>query len=198
MFRCAAALLIGALAAITASAADPIPVKGSTAKYPPAVEVTVGDKSANLKLTGVGLRTKVGFGVYAVGSYLQDGVVVRTPEELAKADAVRMLHLVMERTVESGDFIDAFKSSVGKSYPADKFKDEFAEVAKAVGNNAAKKGDQVIMLYSPGTGVRMQIVGKVDVTVKNPAFAQALWEVYLGAKPIDEGLKKGLVGMLGK
>jgi hypothetical protein len=197
MFRRAVVtLIVGALTATTAVAADPVPVKGSSAKYPPAVAVTVGDKVTDLKLTGVGLRSKAGFSVYAVGSYLQDGVTARTPDELAKADAVRMLHLVMERTVEPGDFIDAFKTAVGKTYPADKFAAEFAQVAKAVGDTAAKKGDQITMLYTPGAGVRIQIVGKVDVTVKGAAFAQALWEVYLGPKPIDENLKKGLVGLL--
>jgi hypothetical protein len=197
MIRCfAAALMVGVLVVTATAADDPVPVKGSSAKYPSAVEVTVGDKAAILKLTGVGLRSKIGISVYAVGSYLQDGVAARTPEELAKADAARMLHLVMERTVEPADFIEAFKSAVGKTYPADKFADEFAQLTKAVGNTAAKKGDHVILLSAPGAGVRIQIVGKVDVTVKNPAFAQALWEVYLGPKPIDEGLKKGLAGRL--
>src|SRR5262245_57793711 len=197
-YRAVVILVVGALTATTAVAADPVPVavKWSSARYPLAVAVTVGDKVINLKLTGVGLRSKAGLSVYAVGSYLQDGATAQTPEELTKADAIRMLHLVMERTVESRDFIDAFKTAVGKTYPADTFTTEFAQLAKAVGDTAAKKGDQVIMLYTPGTGVRIQIVGKVDVTIKGASFAQALWEVYLGPKPIDENLKKGLVGLL--
>jgi hypothetical protein len=44
--------------------------------------------------------------------------------------------------------------------------------------------------------VRILVGKKVDVTVKSPAFAQALWEVYFGPKPLDEGLKKELVGLL--
>jgi hypothetical protein len=199
MFRGAAAILvIGSFTAANAMAADPVPVKGSSVKYAASVAVTVGDKVTDLKLTGVGLRTKAAFNIYAVGCYLQDDVTVRTPEELAKAEAVRMLHLVMERTVEASDFIDAFKAAVGKSYPADKFTTEFSQLTEAVGNTAAKKGDQVTMLYTPGTGVRIQIVGKVDLTIKSPAFAQAMWEVYLGPKPLDEGMKKGLVGRLPK
>ena len=42
------------------------------------------------------------------------------------------------------------------------------------------------------------MVGKVDVTFKNAAFADALWEVYLGARPLDEKLKKGLLEMLSR
>jgi hypothetical protein len=197
MFRRAViALVVGGVAALTAVADDPVPVSGSSVKYPRAVAVQVGDKATTLKLTGVGLRTRAFLNVYAVGSYLQDGAAVRSAEELARADAVRMLYLVMERTVDPADLLDAFKTAVGKTYPADKFAPEFAQVAAAIGTKSAQKGDHVSLLAVPGVGVRIQIVGKVDVTVRNTAFAQALWEIYVGPKPIDEDLKKGLVSQL--
>jgi hypothetical protein len=189
-------LVVGALAAAGAAAADPVPVNGTSVTYPQSVTVTVGDQPTRLALTGVGLRSKAIFNVYAVGSYVQDGAAARTAEDLAKTDAPRMLHLVMERTVGSADFIGAFRAAVGKTHPADAFAAEFAQLAAAVGDKAAEKGDHVTLLSSPGTGVRVRIAGKVDVTVRNPDFARALWEVYLGPKPIDEGLKKGLVSLL--
>ena len=183
-------------AAPLAAAADAVPVRGSSASFPPSVAVPAGDKTVQVKLTGVGLRTRLGFRVYAIGSYLQDGATVRSAEELARADAVRMLYLVMERTVEPADFIGAFKSAVGKSHPADRFAAEFEQLTAAIGATAAAKGDHVSLVSVPGSGVRVQIVGKVDATIKNPAFAQALWEVFLGPNPLDEGLKAGLVGRL--
>lgn len=196
MFRRAvASLVVGALVA-TAPAADPVPVKGSQVTYPPSVEVPVKDRNVKLGLTGVGLRTRVGLRVYAVASYVQDGTPVRTAEDVVKADAVRMLHLVMERTVEPADFIGAIKDAMAKSYPADKFAAEFKQLTEAVGDTAAKKGDHVTLLSVPGAGVRVRLADKVDVTVKGADFARALWEVYLGPKPVDEVLKKGLVGML--
>jgi hypothetical protein len=197
MFRFTLATLMAATTVVLAApASEPVPVKGTAAKYPRSITVPVGEQAATLKLTGVGLRTKLLFNVYAVGSYLQDGVTVATPEDLARADAVRMLYLVMERSVEAADFLDAFKTAVGKTYPADRFSAEFAQLAAAVGNRPAQKGDHVSLLYVPGTGLRVQIVGKVDVTIKSAEFAQALWEVYLGSKPIDEDLKKGLMSLL--
>jgi hypothetical protein len=177
-------------------AADPVAVKGTSASYEPAVSVPVKDRDVKLNLTGVGLRTKVGFNVYAVASYVQDGAAVKTPEEVIKADAVRMLHLVMQRKVVPADFIGAFKTAVGKTYPEEKFAAEFTQLTEAVGDTAAAKGDHVTLLYVPGTGVRIRMADKVDVTIKNPAFAKALWEVYLGADPLDEKLKTGLVDRL--
>lgn len=197
MFRRAvAALVIGALAAATGSAADPVPVRGSQVTYPPSVEVPIKDGNVKLALTGVGLRTRIGLRVYAVTSYVQDGAAVRTAEDVVKTDAVRMLHLVMERTVEPGDFLGAFRDAVAKTHPADKFAAEFKQLAEAVGDTPASKGDHVTLLCVPGAGVRIRLADKVDVTVKGADFARALWEIYLGPKPIDEALKRGLVGML--
>ena len=196
--RLVVALAVAAVVAPAASSAESVPVAGASGKFPRAVTTPVGQQAVTLKLTGVGLRTKVFLNVYAVGSYLQDGAAAATAADLAKVEAARMLYLVMERTVESADFIDAFKSAVGKTYPADRFAAEFAQLAAAVGSKAAQKGDHVSLLYVPGTGLRVQIVGKVDVTIKSQAFAQALWEVYLGPNPIDDDLKKGLTGLLPK
>src|SRR5438132_5855663 len=168
MFRCAVVTLAAAaLGAPTAVADDPVPVKGSKVTYAPTVSVPVKDKDVQLGLTGVGLRKKTGFSVYAVASYIQDGTAVRTAADVVKADAVRMLHLVMERTVQPAEFIGALKSAVGKSYPADKFEAEFAQLAEAVGGRAAARGDHVTLLSVPGAGVRIRMSDKVDVTVKN-------------------------------
>jgi hypothetical protein len=190
--------LVLAVCASNTQAAEPIAVKGSTAKYPPAVSIMVGEKAVKLNLTGTGLRTKFGFGVYAVASYLEDGAAVKTAEELMKTDSVRALHLVMERDVQPREFVDAFKTAIGKNHPADKFKGEFTELLTAVGDSALKKGDHIVLVATAATGVRIQVVGKVDVTFKNSAFADALWEVYLGARPLDEKLKKGLLEMLSR
>src|SRR5688572_15728272 len=104
MFRRAVvALLAGAITAATGAAANPIPVRGTSVTFDPAVYPTLNDRPVRLTLTGVGLRTRVGLSVYAVASYVQDGAAVRTAEDVAKADAVRLLHLVMERTVEPAD-----------------------------------------------------------------------------------------------
>jgi len=177
-------------------AVEPISVRGTSVTYPQAVTVPVKDRTLQLNLTGVGVRTRIGLNVYAVGSYVQDGATVRTAEDMTNVNAVRVLHLVMERGVDANDFIGAFKAAVGKSYPADKFKTEFGQLADAVGNKAVAKGDHIFMISEPDVGVRFRIADKVDLTVKNPAFAQALWEVYFGQKPLDETLKKGLVGLL--
>jgi hypothetical protein len=198
MFRRAVlALAVGAVA-VSASAADPVPVKGSSATFARSVAVPVGGKDVTLRLTGTGLRTKAIFNVYAIGSYVQDGATARTAEDLPTADAVKMLHLVMERTVEAADLIGTFKAAVGKIYPADKFAAEFAKLSAALGDRAARKGDHVTLVAAPGAGIRFRLGDAVEVTVGDATFARAVWEVYFGSKPVDEGLKKGLTSLLPK
>lgn len=41
-----------------------------------------------------------------------------------------------------------------------------------------------------------ELVGKAQVTVKDAAFARAVWEMYLGRRNIDEDIKKGLAERL--
>lgn len=190
------ALVVGALTAAPGPAADPVPVRGSSVTYAPSAEVKVGGKTVKLNLTGVGLRSKIGIRVYTAASYIQDGTAAKTAEDVVKADAVRLIHLVMERTVESAEFIGAFKDAVGKNHPADKFAAEFKQIIDALGEKSAAKGDHVTLLFVPGSGVRIQLADKLDVTVKGDDFARALWEVYLGPKPVDEALKRRLVEML--
>jgi hypothetical protein len=196
MFRRAVVALVAGAVAASVSAADPVTVKGSSATYLMSATVAVGDKTVKLNLTGVALRKRLGAGVYAIGSYVQDGTAVRTAEDVVKADAVRLLHLVMERTVDSEDFVAAFRIAVGRIDPDDKFAPEFKQLTDAVGDRAAAKGDHVYLVSVPGVGVRIRLAEKVDVTIKNPAFARALWEIYLGENPIDDGIKNGLVGLL--
>jgi hypothetical protein len=151
-----------------------------------------------MKITGVGMRTRVVFNVYALGHYLQEGSPVTTVDELCKSDVARMLYLVMERNVDGSDVIDSFKTAINKYYPKDKFAAEFAQFSAAVGSQSLVKGDHVSITYTPGTGTRVICQNKFDVTIKNAAFAQAVWEIFLGSKPVDADLKKGLVSLLGK
>ena len=52
--------------------------------YPSTTEVSVGSKTVKLALTGTAMRTKLIVNVYAIGSYVQEGVKVRTAEDLAR------------------------------------------------------------------------------------------------------------------
>jgi len=57
-----------------------------------------------------------------------------------------------------------------------------------------KKGDQMIFTYLPCTGTTLAINGTQKLTIGGPAFGQALFSVWLGPKPPNAELKKGILG----
>lgn len=185
-----------ALTAVTVVAADTVGVPGSGARFSTAVEVKVGDKPVRLALTGAALRKKAVFSVYTVASYLQDGVKVKSADQLASADGVKMLMLVMERDVGGRDMAEAIQTGVRLNSPPDAFAAELRKVNEVLGAISLRKGDHVMLTSVPGVGLRCQVIGKTDVTIANPAFAKAIWDIYLGRQNLGEPIKAGLVSRL--
>jgi hypothetical protein len=58
------------------------------------------------------------------------------------------------------------------------------------------KGDHVYLTHLRGVGFHCNVVNKGEFTIDNPAFSQAVWEIYLGKNNIGEGIKKGLTSRL--
>ena len=184
---------VAALAAGGASAAELVGVHGTSTRFTSTMEATVGDKPVRLLLTGAAVRQKVFVNVYAVGSYLQEGVTVRSAEALAEADCVKRLHLVMERDVDGKDMAAAFQSAVRANHPEPAFAAEVEQLTRLLQGESARKGEHIFLTHLPGVGLHIARPGKADFTIRNPAFSRAVWDIYLGKNNLGEGIKKGLV-----
>ena len=190
------ALALLALGAATALAADPVGVPGCSAQFAPAVQATVDGKSVALVLTGTALRQKFFFNVYAVGSYVQQGAAVRTPEQLAAADCPKRLELVMERGVDSKEMADSFRASIRQNCPEPMFNQEIGDLVQFMQGQTARKGDHIIITHVPGVGLQCDFAGRGQILIKNPALSRAVWDIYLGRNNLGEGIKKGLASRL--
>jgi hypothetical protein len=177
-------------------AADLVDVPGSSTKYWSEVDASAGGRSVKMVLTGVALRTKLLFNVYSVGSYMQKGAKVKSAEELAAADCVKRLHLVMERTVDGKDLAEAFRAAIRLNHPEPAFNDEVTTLVQYMRSTSARKGDHILLTHVPGIGLHCSMAGKADFLIKNVRFAQAVWDIYLGPKNLGENIKKGLVSRL--
>src|SRR5688500_14791678 len=104
----------------SAIAADSTVTVSST-RYPTSVAGQSGGKPVRLVMTGTAMRTKWGFNVYSIASYVQEGAVVRTPEALASAAVPKKLCLTFERSVDSADLAKSFRESVAMNHPAPAF-----------------------------------------------------------------------------
>jgi hypothetical protein len=57
-----------------------------------------------------------------------------------------------------------------------------------------KSGERAVITYLPGVGTRLELNGKDVGVIPGKDFAEALFAVWLGAKPADAGLKAGMLG----
>jgi hypothetical protein len=149
-----------------------------------------------MRLTGVAMRTKLFVNVYAIGSYVQEGVKVGSAEELAAVDCAKRLHLFMERTVDGKDLAEAFRAAIRMNYPEPAFNDEVATLVQHMQGTSAARGEHIALTHIPGVGLHCIVVGKTDFVIKNPRFSQAVWDIYLGKKNLGENIKKGLTSRL--
>ena len=188
----AALVLAGGAGAL---AAELVGVRGSDTRFTTAVESTAGGTPVKLVLTGVALRQKFLFNVYAIGSYVREGAGVRTAEELAAADCPKCLHLAMLRDVAGKDVAEAFFTSIRANYAEPAFQTELAALYDLLKEDAAHKGDHIWLTHVPGVGLHVDFAGK-PFTIRNPAFSRAVWEIYLGRNNLGEPVKRGLVSRL--
>lgn len=150
-----------------------------------------------LKLNGVGLRTRFGFKVYAAGLYLTDKK--SKTADIVGLEGPRRVTLVMMREISSEDFGEAFMAGLN----ANSNKDEKTKILPQIGQFGAmfqqfpglKKGDILHLDWLPGTGTVCELNGKkVGETVPDVAFYNAVLKIWLGDKPVDSSLKPAMLG----
>ena len=150
----------------------------------------VGGKT--LVLNGMGVRTKFMVKVYVAGLYVEQKS--SDPAAIIKADAPRQIVMRFVHGASKSQMSDAFEESFNNNSP-DAVKTMKGDIDKLLGAlEPVKDGDQMVFTYLPGTGTTLAINGKDKVTIAGPAFGQVIMSVWLGPKPPNADLKKGLLG----
>src|SRR5664279_5136422 len=150
----------------------------------------VGGK--NLALNGLGLRTKVIVKVYVAGLYVEQKS--SDPNAIIKSDGPKQIVMKFLHGASKSQMADAFNESFNDNSP-DAVKTMKPDIDRLVGAlEAVNTGDTMVYTYVPGTGTTYSLNGKDKVTIAGPAFGQVLMSVWLGPKPPNADLKKGLLG----
>lgn len=158
-------------------------------------QVTVG--TALLKLNGMGVRVKkvafVSVKVYVAGLFVAKPS--QDPAAILSADEPRQLIMhFLYKKVEKEKLTEGWEEG---------FKNNSGPAATALAPRLARfnalwsdmtAGDRAVLTYIPGTGTRVEIRDKEVGVIEGKDFADALFSVWLGPKPPNEGLKKGLLG----
>jgi predicted enzyme involved in methoxymalonyl-ACP biosynthesis len=175
-------LLTAVLFALPAFAAE---LEGVTS----ADTMTVEGKT--LKLNGMGLRKKFIFNVYVASLYVEN--TATDAATILKADEVRRVEMKMLRDLDAktiGESIkNGFEKAAGANLPALKERLE-KFMAKVVD---LKKGQSLVVQYVPGKGTVID-GAKDSYTAEGKDFADALFSVSIGSSPVDDNLKKGMLG----
>ncbi|MNR78073.1 Chalcone-flavanone isomerase [compost metagenome] len=163
------------------------------------VKLDDGVRVANqeLRLNGAGIRSKLIFKVYVVGLYLPEKKT--TAAEVLAAPGARRVHIVMLRDVASDEFAKAFTTGIEQNTeaaeraalaaPMAKFNAMFSSVAQL------KEGDVLQVDWLPASGMAVQLNGKrLLEPLADAAFYNAVLRIWLGAKPVDDKLKRQLLG----
>jgi hypothetical protein len=188
--RLGAAMLVALFASAGAQAQV---VEREGVKFEPTVQLG----GAALQLNGVGVRTRAIFKVYVAGLYL--------PQKSGDAAGAlaqkgpRRMALTMLRNVDADTFAGALNEGLQNNLTAAQlagFKPQIEALNAALKSGGeAKKGDVIHIEYVPDSGTRVTVNGQAHgAPIPGEDFYSAVLRIWLGDKPVDGDLKKGLLG----
>lgn len=186
--RMAAALVLTTAAALPARA---VTVEG--VNLPDTVQVG----GRNLSLNGAGLRSKFGlFGVYVAGLYLPQKS--EDAASIVRAQEPRRIVMKMRRGVGSDTMLKAFHEGIQRNLSPqelaalkpklDQLDQSFATVKEL------KEGDEVDLDFGADGSTTATFDGKTMNAIPGADLSAALLDIWLGKNPVQDGLKKKLLG----
>ena len=156
----------------------------------------LGAQKGMLALNGAGLRTRVGFKVYAMGLYL------RAP--LTDAAAIigdkgeKRIRIVLTRDLEAKQFGDALLAGLEKNHEPDELAalkpatDALIGALAAVGEVAS--GTEILLDQLVNGATRLVVNGQQQGhDIADVKFYPALLRIWLGVRPADHDLRDALL-----
>ena len=176
------AWLLLALAAVTPELSD--------AKVPD--QVTLDGQT--LVLNGSGVRTKMMFKVYICSLYVPKKA---TSLAAVLAESPRRVQLNLLRNLSADDLAGALADGISATSTAAQAAeiraetDQLLSIMKSIGK--AREGDVVTMDYFDGV-TRVGFNGQSKGTIPGETFNAALMRIWLADKPVQDDLKKAMLG----
>ena len=158
-------------------------------------KVTVGGQE--LVLNGAGMRTRLFIKVYLGALYVPQKA--GNTQGITGRNQARRMTLAMQRDIGADQLLEALRAGLADNNSQadlDAIKpqvEEFAKIFKSVGD--AKAGQMIVIDYTPAGGTSILLDGALKGTIPGEAFNRALLATWLGDKPVQESLKKALLGI---
>ena len=161
-------------------------------------KVQLADTGAGpeLQLNGAGVRTRLVFKVYVGALYLPKKQAM--PDAIIADTGVKRVALHLLRDVASEQFFSALNDGLKSNHTPEQLAKldapikQLEAIFKTV--KAAKTGDVILIDYVGDAGTRITINGEAKGAIPGAEFNRALLRIWLGANPVDAGLKKAMLG----
>jgi hypothetical protein len=150
-------------------------------------------EGTDLVLNGMGLRkaTILGIKVYAMGLYLEEKS--KDAEAIINSPGTKKIVMHFVRDVGADKLIKAWQEGFEKNFPdvagvqkeLDAFKESMIDV---------KDGESIILDFV-GERVNVSYDDAERVSIEGESFQRALLSVWLGPKPPNKSLKRGVLGI---
>lgn len=153
----------------------------------------VGDKTLNLN--GAGMREKLWFDLYVGALYVQTKTtngsqVVNADEPMAVTLHITSSAITRDKMVDA--IMEGFEKSTNDNIGP--YKTRIDQLLSAFSGDIVV-GDKFALVYEPGKGVTLFKNGESKTTVTGLDFKKALFGIWLGNDPVDDGLKEGMLGL---
>ena len=146
-----------------------------------------------LQLHGAGIRKKLFLKIYVGGLYLSNTYENARAIVFADEAMVVRLHFIY-KSVPAQKLIDTWTEGFEKVTGGNtrKIREEISQFNSFFDKDATKD-DTYDVVYRPGKGVEVLFNGKSKGVVGGHDFKKAVFAIWLGDKPADESLKKGMM-----
>jgi len=180
----------GILAAGLLALAAAVALAGELAGVRMPEAVTVEGKT--LKLNGMGLRKKLIFKVYVAGLYLESPS--KDAAAVLSATETKSMRLHILRSLKGSKVSEAISEGFERNSNAqmaalkarlERFSAMIPDVAE---------GDEILLTWVPERGTKVTVRGTDRGVIEGRDFADALFAVWLGPNPVQDDLKKALLG----
>ena len=159
--------------------------------------VTLADTDQQLVLNGAGLRKRAFFHVYVIGLYLPEKKALAA--EAIGAAGPKRIAIHMVRDVGADQFSDALLDGMKDNHSDTDMKalepraKQLAAIMAEM--KEAKKGMRIVLDWLPAAGTQVTVEGKpAGAPIQGEDFYRALLRIWLGEKPVQDDLKKALLG----
>lgn len=154
--------------------------------------------NSELKLNGMGIRAVFIIRGYVAGLYLP--ARANTMQSALAMPGPKRIQLRMLRDAKSADFTKALVAGIRKNASPDELaalQERIVQLERAIESfGTTAKGDTINLDYEPERGLTLSVNGvmKGDA-IAGADFFGAVLGIFVGGKPIDARLKKGLLGL---